>query len=79
MPNNVLYYDDKEVCLEGHHVKSSVIRRLDKGYITIYDITIDNINSYGREYLEIAESKGLVVFLTVRGIKRLLIFNRIIC
>lgn len=62
--------------LEGHHVKSSVITRIDKGYMSVYDITENDLNVYGREYLEIAKSKDLVVFLTVRNKKRLLIFNR---
>jgi len=78
MPNNILYYNDKEMYLEGHHVKASVIKRLDKGYITVYDLTENDLNVYGREYLEIAKSKDLVVFLTVRNKKRLLIFNKTI-
>lgn len=76
MPNNTLYYDEKEMNLMAHHVKSSVITRLDKGYITIYDLNKEDLNRHGKEYLEIAESKGLAVFLTVRAKKRLLIFNR---
>lgn len=79
MPKNTIYYNDKEMNLMGHHIKSSVVKRLDNGFITIYDIRKEDLNGPGKKYLEIAESKGLVVFLTVRARKRLLIFNRQVC
>lgn len=79
MPNNTLYYDEREMNLAGHHVKSSVITRLDKGYISVFDITQEDLNRHGKEYLGIAESKDIPVFLTARAKKRLLIFNKKLC
>jgi len=72
----VLYYNQTKVSLEKHHVMNSVLNRLKKGYISVYDIEVSHINSQYHHYISYAREHNLRVELVINGITRLLIFNR---
>jgi len=72
----VLHYNQKEVSLKKHHVMASMLTKLRRGHITVYDIEVRHINSQYHHYISYARANNLPVMLTVNGITRLLIFNR---
>jgi hypothetical protein len=84
--HKVLDRKNKVLTLYKHHLKGSVITRLKKNYLTVYDIEIGdydndqlkdfNNNDYIIAVLHEALRLGYPVLLHVDNITRLLIFNR---
>lgn len=77
--SRILYYNQTRISLEKHHVMNSVLSRIKKGYMSIYDIEVNHINSQYHHYISYARAENLPIVLTVNGITRLLIFNREVC
>jgi hypothetical protein len=75
----VLYYNQTKVSLEKHHVMDSVLTKLRRGHMTVYDIEVSHIHSQYHHYISYARADNIPVMLTVNGITRLLIFNREVC
>jgi hypothetical protein len=74
--SRVLYHNQTKISLEKHHVLNSVLTKLRRGHMTVYDIEVNHINSQYHHYISHARAENLPVVLTVNGITRLLIFNR---
>jgi hypothetical protein len=75
MPKN-LYILKDHVLLKTHHIRSSVITRLRKGKMSVYDIQEKDVYNHNRYFLQKAEEDNLPVLLQVNNITRLLIFNK---
>lgn len=74
-PSYIYVLEDK-VVLKTHHVKSSVITRIRKGYANVYDITEEDLLGTSKNYLKVAAVGQLPVILEVTGVTRLLIFDK---
>jgi hypothetical protein len=75
MPKN-LYFLKDHVLLKTHHIRSSVITRLRKGKISVYDISDKDVYNHNVYFLQKAEEENIPVLLQVNNITRLLVFNR---
>jgi hypothetical protein len=58
---------------------NSVLKRLEKGYISEYDIEVKDIYNQYQHYIYYAREKNLRVMLKINNIRRLLIYNKEIC
>jgi hypothetical protein len=70
------YYTETEVFLGKHHVQTSILKLVEKGHMSIYDIELQHIYSTALHYIARARANDLPVILKMNQKKRLLIFNR---
>jgi hypothetical protein len=73
----LIEFDNKRVVVRKHHIKNSSLKRLEKGYMTVWDIEkSDVLSSIIYSYENRAKKFNFPVFLIVNDITRLLIFDK---
>lgn len=76
--SKVLDFAKGNLVLGTHHIRDSIRRQIDNGHLSIYSVTKADLfsNDYINRTLARAEKEEFPVLLKVRGVTRLLIFNR---